>query len=104
RLLHRTDQRAARRDDELMRADDAGAVLLALVSGLLEELAVDRDVAGAGDLAAAQHAVGSDDELGAATERDGALLEEALDLDGRAFVELEARVSEHVAAAEVAAV
>ena len=46
----------------------------------------------------------ADDELGALAERDRAVLEEALDLHRRARVELEVRVAEDVALAEVALV
>src|SRR5690606_14981281 len=70
----------------------------------LEELPVDRDVPGAGDLASREDAVRPDEQLGAAPERDRAVLEEALDLDGRALVEGERRVAEDVTATEVAMV
>src|SRR5262249_32187429 len=95
RLLDGAHQRAARGDHELARPHDAGALPL-------EELAVDGDAAGAGDLAAGEHALGADDELRALPQRDGALLEEALDLHAGAAVELQRRVAEHVSLAEVA--
>ena len=57
---------------------------------------------GAADLAARQDARLADDELGALAQRDGALLEQALDLHRGARVELQVRVAQHVALAEVA--
>src|SRR5262249_41421910 len=90
------DDRAARADQHLPRPDDARALPL-------EELAVDRDVAGAGDLAVGEHADRADDQLGAFAEVDRAVLEQAVDLDVGAGVELQARVAQDVAAAEVAA-
>ena len=85
-----------------MGADDPGARSSCPLA--FEELAVDRDVARARDLASREDAVGADEQLRTAPERDRARLEEALDLDGRALVELQGRVAEHVAATEVAVI
>src|SRR5439155_15043186 len=94
-LSHRRPHRAARADVQLARADDARTLAL-------EELAVDRDVAGTDDLAIREHARRTDHELGLLAEVDRAVLEQAVDLDLRARVELQGRVAQHVAAPEVA--
>src|SRR3954471_135453 len=97
RLLDGSDESASRAHDHLLGSDDAGALLF-------EEVTVDRDASPSPDLTIGQDAAFSDDELGALAERDRALLEQALDLDERARVELERCVAQNVALAEVAAV
>src|SRR5439155_11506270 len=72
-------------------------------AGALEELTVHGDVAASGDLAVREHARAPHHQLGPLAEADGAVLEQAVDLDPRPLVELEARVAQDVALAEVAA-
>ena len=86
---------AARADHQLARANDARALAL-------EELAVDGDVARADDLAVREHALGADHELGVLADVDRAVVEQAVDLDTGARIELQRRVAQHVPATEVA--
>src|SRR5256885_5403657 len=96
-LLDCADQRASRADDQLVRSDDARALLL-------EKMTVDGDAPGTLDLTIRENTGFADDELGSFAERDRALFEQALDFDRCALVELERRVAKHVAAAEVSAI
>src|SRR5215831_5255883 len=87
-LLHRRHQRA--------RPDDARALAL-------EEVPVHGDRSGTGDPAVREHAGLAHHQLGSVAQVDGAVLEEAVDLDARALFEVQRRVLQHVALAEVAA-
>src|SRR5215471_7210521 len=95
-LLHRRHQRALAADDQLARPDDARALAL-------EEVPVHGDRPSAGDPAVREHAGLAHHQLGSVAQVDGAVLEEAVDLDARARFEVQRRVLQHVALAEVAA-
>src|SRR4051812_33108435 len=97
RLLDRRSHRPAGADDQLANSHDAGRLVL-------EELTVDRHVPRALDAAAGQDSLFSDDQTRPLAQLDRARLEQALDLDDRAFAELQRRVAQHVAAAEIAAI
>src|SRR4029079_13670419 len=95
-LLDGRDQRAVRAHHHLAGADDPGALAL-------EEVAVHRDRAVAGDPAVGEHARFADHQLRAFAQVDDAVLEQAVDLDAGAGLELEGRVLQDVAVPEVAA-
>src|SRR5262249_15678707 len=97
RLLDGSDESASRAHDQLIGSDDAGALLF-------EKVTVDGDASPSPDLTIGQDSAPADDELRPLAQRDRALFEQAFDLDEGARVELERRVAEHVAFAEVAAV